>query len=669
MNHSAGDSGEAGAGRGDVLWHPSAEAVAQSTVADYSLWLAERHALRFGGYRELQRWSTSNVGEFWESLWHWHSVLGTRGDGPAIDDRSMPGAQWFAGARLNFAEQILGRADVQPDAVVIRHCSEGDPGFTEFTWRQLRDDVSKVASCLRDWGVGPGDRVAGLLPNGPEAIVACLATVSIGAVWSGCAPEYGPAAVVDRFGQLGPRVLFAATSYRYGGATFDRTGNLDEVVASIATLERVVVVGSAREQAAEQPRRAAGSWSWHALLDRPATPLRYVHVPFDHPIWILFTSGTTGPPKGIVHGHGGAVLAAVQGLRLHLDLGSGDTLFWYTSTGWVVWNIVLSALMFCRQAVIYDGSPTWPDADQIWRLADDSDTTVLGVSGAYLTSTAARAETASGPTCRALRALCYTGSAIAPDHFDWVLDTFGPDVWFSSVSGGTEVGSTFFLAGCITLPLRRGEFQCCGLGVALAAYDDAGAAVTDEVGELVIAEPVPSMPLRFWNDPDGSRYLQAYFTDYAGVWRHGDLVSVFADGGAMLLGRSDATLNRNGIRVGTAEIYQVVEAMPGVSDALVVDLSTPGSPRVVLFVALEAETTLEPDLITELREQLRTRLSPRHVPDEIRAAPAIPRTLNGKRPEVPVRRVLSGESPEKVLNSAALMNPESIDWFAKVAKA
>lgn len=641
---------------GEVIWRPPASQVGLSNISRFVGFVNERYGAAVTSYQELWEWTTRDVGQGWAAMWDF-AGLPERPAGPALADDTMPGAQWFPGARVNFAEQVLGRTSAPGEAPAILHRVEGDTRFSVMSWDGLRGQVARVAASLRSAGVGPGDSVVAVLPNVPEAMVACLAAASLGAVWSSCAPDFAAEAVIERFSQIDPKVLFTTSGYRYGGRWFDRTGEVDKVRAGLPTLDLAVYLeGSGSD----------GSVGWLDLVSGPDVSLEFHPTVFDDPLWVLFTSGTTGRPKGLVHGHGGAVLGAVQGLLLHLDLHRADRVAQHTSTGWVMWNIILSALMFADSIVLYDGSPTFPEHGAMVALAAEAQATMVGVSGAYLTllarSGVGLAELLGN---HRVRGLWFTGSPIGNDDYDWAVGGLPDDAWFTTITGGTDVGSTFFLAGSIDEPVRRGEFECRGLGVPIAAYDEAGRSVIDEPGELVLTAPVPSMPLYLVNDPTLDRYRASYFAEFEDVWRHGDLVVLHARGGGTLLGRSDATLNRNGIRIGTAEVYSAVETLPEVADALVIDLSTPERARLVLFVALNdgvdaARLATLPD---DLRSTLRATRSPRHVPDEVHVVPGVPRTLNGKRVEVPVKRILLGADPATVANRASLANPDALDWF------
>jgi acetoacetyl-CoA synthetase len=538
--------------------------------------------------------------------------------------------------------------------------------------------VAAAAAGLRRLGVEQGDRVVAYLPNVPETVVALLASASIGAVWSSCAPEFGVSSVVDRFRQIEPRLLLAVEGYRYGGRWHDRREALDAIRAQLPTLEATVLVPAPGQEAAPATpaagtaAAAAGVFGWAELLgagaDRAEEPLDFVQVPFDHPLWILYSSGTTGLPKPIVQGHGGIVLEHLKSLALHLDLGPSDRFSWFTTTGWMMWNFLVSGLLLGASVLCYDGSPGYPDMGALWRFAEATGMTYFGTSAAYvLACMKAGVEPARIADLSALHSIGSTGSPLPPEGFAWLYQHVGEDILVGSVSGGTDV-CTAFVESCPWLPVHAGEIQCRGLGAKVEAFDEQGRSVLEEVGELVITEPLPSMPLYFWNDPDGSRYRDSYFSTWPGVWRHGDWVEVTRRGSVVISGRSDSTLNRGGVRMGTSEFYRVVEGLDEITDSLVVDVSDPGGEgRLLLFVVLRPGLELDGELERRVRDAVRRQLSPRHVPDEVHAIAAVPRTLSGKKLEVPVKRILTGVPLERAVSKGALANPDAI--YAVVALA
>ena len=628
---------------GTLLWEPPARLREQSEMARF---MAERGA---EDYAALWRWSVDDLEGFWAAIWERFDVGG--GYDRVLADASMPGAVWFPGARLNYAERLFrGKPD---DRVAIVHASEArEPA--EWTWGELREQTRRIRAGLQARGVGPGDRVAAYLPNVPETIAAFLAVASLGAVWSSAAPEFGARSVCDRFGQIEPKVLLAIDGYRYGGRDFDRREAVDAIAEEIGA--PVVRLGNLD----------GSGWEDGFLGD---APLAFEAVPFDHPLWVLYSSGTTGLPKAIVQGQGGILLEHLKKMYLHLDAREGDRVFWFTTTGWMMWNFLVSVLLTDAAIVLYDGNPGTPDLNRLWDLAEQSRMTCFGTSASYLAACMkAGIEPAAGRDLSELRAVGSTGSPLAPEGFAWVYEHVGEDTWLFSTSGGTDV-CTAFVGGCPVLPVYLGELQARSLGADMHAFDEQGNAVIDEVGELVLKQPMPSMPLRFWGDDDGSRLREAYFDVYPGVWRHGDWIRITERGTAVIYGRSDSTINRGGVRMGTSEIYRAVLAVPEVVDALVVDVPQPGEENwMPLFVVLREGATLDDSLVAEIRRRVREDCSPRHVPSEIRAIADVPRTLSGKLLEVPVKRILMGDPPERAASRDSLANPEALDQFVALAR-
>ncbi len=628
----------------------------------YMQWLRQQRSLRFDTYVDLWRWSVSDLEGFWSSIWEFFDVHGQAPHRQVLADRRMPGARWFPGAALNYAEHALRRRDKHL-AAVFR--SESGAAH-QLTYSELADQVAAVAAGLRSLGVRSGDRVAAYMPNIPETLVAFLATASLGAVWSSCSPDFGIRAVVDRFQQIEPRVLFAVDGYRYGGKAFNRMEAIRQIQAELPSLEATVIVPYLTEQPDTGP--LARVRHWQDLLAEPAG-LRFEPVPFDHPLWILFSSGTTGLPKAIVHGHGGILLEHLKSLGLQMNMHEDDRLFWFTTTGWMMWNLIIGNLLLGSTVVLYDGSPVYPDAAALWRLPRETGMTYFGTSASYLQSCLkAGLHPSREADLTSLRALGSTGGPLSPEGFRWVYEEVKPDIWLGSVSGGTDV-CTAFVGSCPLLPVYSGELQCAYLGAKVEAFDSQAKAVVSEVGELVITEPMPSMPLFFWNDPDGRRYRESYFEMYPGVWRHGDWVKVTARGTFIIYGRSDSTLKRGGVRMGTSEFYRVVAEIPEVVDSLVVDLGGLSSEdALLLFVVLKDGAALDDGLRSRISQTLRTELSPRHVPDEIWAVPQIPTTLNGKKLEVPVKRILTGTTMDRAVSRGAVANPDALSFFVDLAE-
>jgi acetoacetyl-CoA synthetase len=642
-----------------LLWRPPEELVRNANLTRFLRWLEGERSLSFDGYEDLWRWSVSEIEAFWSAIWEFFGVRAHAPFETVLPDRGMPGARWFEGARLNYAEHALADADGRP-AIVAR----GEDGRAlELTRAELAERVGAAAAGLRRLGVRAGDRVAAFLPNGPEAVIAFLATASLGAIWSSCSPDFGTRAVVDRFRQIEPKVLIAVDGYRYGGSDQDRTEVVDEIVAGLHGLERLVSVPSLNDE----PVSSARAMAWSDLLAEGDEP-RFEPVPFGHPLWILYSSGTTGLPKAMVQGHGGIVLEHLKSLALHLDLGPKDRFFWFTTTGWMMWNYLVSGLLVGASIVLYDGSPAHRGFGKLWRLAEETGMTYLGTSAPYLHACMkVGVKPKEVADLRALRAIGSTGAPLSPEAFTWAYEQVDPEIWLGSISGGTDL-CTAFVGSNPLLPVRAGEIQCRCLGAKVEAFDDVGHPLIDEVGELVITEPMPSMPLSFWNDEGGLRYRESYFSVYPGVWRHGDWIKVTSRGTCVIYGRSDATLNRGGVRLGTSELYRVVDALPQIRESLVVDTGRLGSDgALLLFVVLDDGAELDDALRATIARELRTQLSPRHVPDRILEVPDIPKTLNGKRLEVPVKRLLLGEPLEDVASPGSLADPEVLRAFAELA--
>jgi acetoacetyl-CoA synthetase len=655
---------EATAKRGELLWEPSAESVERSTMTRYMRWLADERGLEFGDYESLWRWSASEIEDFWASIWDFFEVEASAPYSEVLRDHAMPGANWFPGALLSYPQHIFrNRNDAD---VAVRHASElRDLG--ELTWGELRDQVARAAAGLRELGVGRGDRVVAYMPNIPETLVAFLATAGLGAIWSSCSPDFGASSVVDRFAQIEPKVLFCVDGYRYGGRDFDRTEVVAGVQSAMPTLERTVVLPYLAPEPDLSKLDRAITWD-DLLASGEGATLEFEQVPFDHPLWVLYSSGTTGLPKAIVQGHGGILLEQLKKLNLHVDAQDGDRLFWFTTTGWMMWNFLIGGLLTPASIVLYDGSPGHPDMGVLWDLAERAGMTCFGTSASYIAACMnAGVEPSDGRDLSALRSVGSTGSPLSPEGFEWVYRHVGRDTWLFSTSGGTDV-CTAFVGGVPLLPVYRGELQGRALGARVEAFDEDGNSIVDEVGELVITEPMPSMPLYLWGDDDGSRYRASYFDVYPGVWRHGDWIEITSRGTAVIYGRSDSTINRQGVRMGTSEIYRAVQGIPEITDALVVDIPKPGTEGwMPLFVVLADGETLDDELTGEIKRRIRELCSPRHVPDAVYEIAEVPRTLSGKVLEVPVKRILTGTPPEQAASRDSLANPRSLDYFVELA--
>jgi acetoacetyl-CoA synthetase len=637
-------------------------------LAGFAGWVAQRRGLDFGDppdYDAIWRWSVEHLDQFWADVAGWTGVLPGVPDDRVLARREMPGAVWFPGTTLNYAEQALragAEGTVPADSPALIAVAE-DREPEETSWAQLRARVGAFAATLRRLGVQRGDRVAGYLPNVPEAVVAFLGTAAIGAVWSSCAPDFGTRAVLDRFVQIEPTVLVAVDGYRFNGKEYDRRDVVTELRGALPSVRTTIAVP--RLYPGEVP---AGAVPWAEAVAGEQEPV-FEQVPFDHPLWIVYSSGTTGLPKGIVHGHGGVTLEEHKQLALHGDVGPGDRFYWYASTAWIMWNIAASALLCGATVVVHDGAPAYPSIDAQFAIAARTRLTYLGTSAGYLTA-CEKAGIRPGEThdLSALRSIGSTGSPLPASAFTWVYDAVRPDVFLGSLSGGTDV-ATGFVGSSALLPVTAGELQRPMLGVAAAAWDEQGQPVLGELGELVITEPMPSMPLYFWNDPDGERYRESYFEPWPGVWRHGDWMEVTDRGTCLITGRSDSTLNRGGVRMGTADIYAAVESIPEVLDCVVLGVEQrDGGYWMPLFVELAEGAELTEELTARIRDAIRRQASPRHVPDEVVAVPAVPHTRTGKRLEVPLKRLFQGVDPAKALNVGAVDDPAAVEHYVALAR-
>ena len=645
-----------------LLWSPTPERIARSQLRRYMNWLKAERGRDFADYDALYRWSVTEVEEFWASLWDYFEIRAHKPYEKILGKRSMPGAEWFTGAELNFASEVFRHATDSKPAIL--YASEQKP-LQEMSWQALQGQVGAVATYLRKLGVKRGDRVVAYAPNTPETIVAFLAVISIGAVWSVCAPDMGLNAVLDRFRQIEPVALFAVPSSDYNGKHIDKGDVLAQLVAELPTLKNLILMPGRSEHAV--PGRVAAA-QWTNVTAQPAA-LTIEPVPFDHPLWVVYSSGTTGLPKPIVHGHGGIVMVIMAMMALHNDIGSDDIYHWYSSTGWIMWNAQVSGLLVGATIAIYDGSPSWPDWNRLWQFVGEVKATFFGAGAAfYANCQKAGVEPRKVTDLSALRSIGSTGSPLSEDSYAWIYDQLGKDVWLTSISGGTDFAGAF-VAGCVMLPVYAGEMQVRCLGADIQAFDDQGKALDNEVGELVCVAPIPSMPLFLWNDPDGKRYHDSYFDMYPGIWRHGDWIRITPRGGAIIYGRSDATINRYGLRLGTSEIYRAVEELPEVLDSLVVDLEYLGRDSYMpLFVVLRPGLTLDAPLKDRINLAIRKAVSARFVPNDIFQVLEVPRTLSGKKLEVPVKKILLGQPADKVSNPGTMANPGSLAWFVDFAK-
>lgn len=652
--------------QGQLLWQPSPEQIQHTRLAHYLEWLRHERGCNFVDYHGLWQWSVNDLEGFWQSIWDHFQVQASSPYHAVLADRGMPVAQWFPGARLNLAEHIL-RHEQAGDALLYLNETSALQGLP---WGDFAKQVRTLATYLRERGVLPNDRVVAYLPNVPEAMVALCACAAIGAIWASCSPDFGAEGVLDRVRQLAPKVLLAVDGYRYSGKVIDRRGQVRQIARELDSIEQVIVLPM---MFPDESLTLDNAIDWRELQARPTLAAADFHceqLPFDHPLWVLFSSGTTGLPKAIVQSHGGILLEQLKALHLHLDLRPGDAAFIFTTTGWMMWNTLFSTLLCGVRPVLYDGHPTWPDTDTLWQILQDSHASFFGTSPTYI-ELMNRQGVVPGERfdLHALRTVMPVGSPVSPQCNAWFYRNLKADIWVTTGSGGTDI-CTGLVSGVPTLPVYAGEIQARALGVDAHAFDQSGEPLIDQVGELVVTSPMPSMPVYFWNDPAGERYRQSYFQPWPGVWRHGDFFLLNTRGGCQVLGRSDATLNRYGVRIGTAEIYRALEPITEIDNALIVNLDLPeGGFFMPLFVQLRPGAQLDEALQHRVRDFLRQACTPRHVPDQIIAVPLIPLTLTGKKMEVPVRRILMGHDPQTVVNPSAMRDPQALAFFIEYAQS
>ncbi|MBB6445348.1 acetoacetate--CoA ligase [Bacillus benzoevorans] len=650
---------------GMFLWEPSETWKQQSNMVKYLDWLHKNKELVFNRYKDLWQWSVTEIETFWESLWQYFNISYSAPYVKVLTERKMPGALWFAGARLNYAEHIFRHQPDEKVAVIAK--SEVRPQLQKLTWKELYEQTAVFAAALKNYGVKPGDRVVGFLPNIPETIIAFLACASIGAVWSCCSPDFGSAAVVDRFKQIEPKLLISADGYRYRGKDYQRIPSVQEIQKAIPSIENTIIL----PYIAKSPdiHELKNTVIWDTLLERQKNKnvIRFEQVAFDHPLWILYSSGTTGLPKAIVQGHGGILLEHLKQCHLQMNITKKDRFFWYTSTGWMMWNFLVSGLLTGGSIVLYDGHPGYPENDFMWTFAEETGITFFGTSAAYLHScmnTGMRPKDAC--QLNKLKSIGSTGAPLSPEAFAWVYRHVKEDIWLSSLSGGTDICSAF-VGGSPLLAVHAGEIQCRHLGASVKVFDESGKEIIDAVGELVVTEPMPSMPLYFWNDQNNKRYKSSYFETYSDVWRHGDLIKIKTNGSLSIYGRSDSTINRGGIRIGTSELYRAAANITGIEDCLAVDLTDRNNKgMLLLFVVLHHGVPFTKTLEEEIKQCIRENCSPRHQPDRIFQISEVPQTLNGKKLEVPVKKLLMGVPLEKAVNDGSMKNPKCLDFFIEL---
>jgi acetoacetyl-CoA synthetase len=647
----------------EVLWQATSAQIEATRLAGYQSWLSSKRSLHFDDYAELWQWSVEDVEVFWQTIWDYFDIQADGVALPVLANDRMPGADWYPNVRINYAEHIFRNAVASRPALIARAENES---VREVSWAELERDTGAMASKLRSLGIGQGDRVASYLPNRVETVIAFLACATLGAIWSSCSPDMGAEVVLDRFRQIEPNLLLASESYSYNGKTHDRSAVVEALLRELPSVKTVVHVAGPIASTVENTWRDCITW---VEATRIAAKLTFERLPFSHPLWVVYSSGTTGLPKAMVHGHGGIVMTHLKTLALQQDLRPGDRMLFLGGTGWIVWNLQLGALLTSASIVLYDGNPAWPDKQALWKFMDEYGVTSFGCGAAFLVNNmkdgVRPCDIAKLPQ---LRAIFSTGSPLPVEAYRWAYDVIKKDLWLASISGGTDIASGF-VACAPMLPVVAGEIQCAELGLAAYAFNDDGQPVVDEVGELVITKPMPSMPLYFWNDKDNQRYRESYFETFPNVWRHGDWIRFTSRGSSVIYGRSDSTINRFGIRMGTAEIYRVVEEIPAIRDSLVVDLEYLGRPSLMpLFVVLNPGFELDAALKALIAQQIRTKASARHVPDDVYEVKEIPMTRTGKKMEVPVRKLLLGAARDKVANPDSMVNPMSMDFFEKMAE-
>lgn len=650
---------------GSLLWEPSQERMNQANISTFMNWLKENKGLQFKDYQSLWNWSVNEIEDFWKTIWEYFNIQSPNGYTNVLSTHQMPGAKWFENAKVNYIEHIF--RNYKKEKTAIFHTSELRPELSEISWEKVYQDTAALQQTLKDLGVQKGDRVVAFIPNIYESVIALFATASLGAIWSSASPDFGKQSVIDRFKQIEPKVMITVDGYQYGGKVFDRFNVVKEIQSELDTLEATIVIPYIN--GAHPFTGLKNVIQWKNATSYTNQELRFELVEFNDPLWILFSSGTTGKPKPIVHSQGGILLEHLKALTFHTDLHEDDRFFWFTTTGWMMWNYLVGGLLTGSSIILYDGNPAYPDLNMLWRLAEKSKMTVFGTSASYITSCMKEGlDPSSRFDLTQLKSISSTGSPLPPEGFKWCYDHVKKDLSIASISGGTDV-CTAFILGVPTLPVYAGELQCRGLGAKVDSFDESGHSIINEVGELVLTEPFPSMPIYFWNDDDGTRMQDSYFDMYKGIWRHGDYIKITERGSCVIYGRSDATINRGGIRIGTSEIYRAVDHVKEIADSLIVDIPLEnGESYVPLFVVMNDGKELTEEIIGIVKNQIRTQCSPRHVPTEIISVEDLPKTLNGKKIEIPVKKILMGKPIEQVANMGSLSNPKSLHYFEQFAK-
>lgn len=642
-----------------LLWEPSEEFKKNSNLADYIIWLNRNHDLDFGNYRDLWKWSVSNIDDFWKSLWDYFKIISPTPYSEIVTGDQMPFIKWFTGSEVNYAEHIFRNISEEKTAIIFK--SENSD-LIKISGKEVKNKTASLRSYLIGAGVAKGDRVAAYLPNIPEANISFLATNSIGAIWSSCSPDFGTGAVIDRFSQIQPKVLITVDGYQYGGKPFNKINVLKKIISELPSLEKIILLPYLDKDVNSETFN--NCILWEDCTKEEEAELKFEHVPFDHPIWILFSSGTTGIPKAITHSHGGILLEHLKYLAFHNNIKPGDRCFWYTTIGWMMWNYIQASWLCDGVVVLYDGSPAYPDINVLWKYAQDAKITHFGTSAGFIVANMKEGTNPGADNdLSSLLSIGSTGSPLPPEAFDWIYDEIKKDLWLASISGGTDVCSAF-VGGNPLWPVYSGEIQCRALGCKLEAFNEEGESVIDKVGEMVITKPMPSMPIFFWNDHNNKQYIESYFEMYPGVWRHGDWTKVTSRDGIIIYGRSDSTLNRGGVRIGTSEVYRAVNKVKEVKDSLILCLEREdGDFFMPLFVVMRGNQELTGEIKNKIKKTIREEYTPRHVPDQIIEIKEVPYTISGKKVETPVKKILSGKKVEESINPDALKNPESLNFF------